>query len=56
MLHLYVPISLAATFFVHLVYKICVSFVTTATLQIRWISDGDKDVAALGDNVYRRSA
>ena len=30
--------------------------VTTGTLQIRWTDDGDKDVAALGDNVYRRIA
>ena len=25
--------------------------VTTSTLQIRWSDDGDKDVAALGDDV-----
>ena len=39
----------------HSLYNIY-TFVTTGTLQIRWTDDGGKDVAALGDNVYRRSA
>lgn len=29
------------------------AFVTTGILQIRWTDDRDKDVAVLGDNVYR---
>ena len=32
------------------------AIVTTGTLQIRWTDGGDKDVAALGNNVYRLSA
>ena len=28
----------------------------TGTLQIQWTNDGDKDVATLGNNAYRRSA
>lgn len=33
-----------------------VDVVAAGTLQIRWTADGDKDVAVLGDDIYRRSA